>query len=86
MKSSYYKMNNKECNMIKKVSDITLTDYETIGEFIPVESLISALFDMLYEYNREEERIEDLKNEINENYELKKFNPYDEYGIGANDF
>lgn len=55
----YYKLNEKEKEMMKKVEKITLTDYELLGDFIPVDSLVSAISDLLYEIDYLNEKLED---------------------------
>lgn len=71
--------------LIEKIEKITMTDYEVInneaGCLIPVENIEAVLEDLLLEIEARGEKYEDLKNDIKENYELKKFDPYIEYGI-----
>lgn len=59
----YYKLDEKEKEMMKKVEKITLTDYELLGDFIPVDSLMCAISDLLYEINYLNEKINDLESE-----------------------
>ena len=82
----YWELSDKDLEKIKKISDITGTDYELKGNLVPVDSLIYALLDMLTEYTNKQEEIEDLKQDIEDNYEPKKIDPYEEYGISRNDF
>lgn len=82
----YWELSDKDLEKIKKISDITGTDYELKGNLVPVDSLIYALLDMLAEYTNKQEEIEDLKQDIEDNYEPKKIDPYEEYGISINDF
>lgn len=82
----YWELSDKDLEKIKKISDITGTDYELKGNLVPVDSLIYALLDMLTEYTNKQEEIEDLKQDIEDNYEPKKIDPYEEYGISMNDF
>lgn len=82
----YWELSDKDLEKIKKISDITGTDYELKGNLVPVDSLIYALLDMLTEYTNKQEEIEDLKQDIEDNYEPKKIDPYEEYGISINDF
>lgn len=75
----YYKLNEKEKEKIKKVKEITITDYELLGDFIPVESMMTIIEDLLMEIDRLEEEKEDCENN-------KKENPYYEYGVSERDF
>jgi translation initiation factor 6 (eIF-6) len=75
-----------ELNRVKEVSKITITDYEVQGNFISGDTLLAALEDLLVSYHAKEEELENLQQEISENYELKKVNPYIEYGVSENDF
>ena len=68
----YWELSDKDLEKIKKISDITGTDYELKGNLVPVDSLIYALLDMLTEYTNKQEEIEDLKQDIEDNYEQKK--------------
>lgn len=82
----YLELLESEYEKIKEISKITLTDYELKGNLIPVDSLVSALEDMLVEYHNKEYEIEELKQDIEDNYELKKVDPYTEYGVSESDF
>ncbi len=82
----YYKLDEDEFKRIKEASEITYSDYELVGDFIPVESLMIAIEDLLIELDNKEEKIKDLENDIENNYELKNVNPYTEYGISERDF
>jgi hypothetical protein len=82
----YYKLNDNEVAIIKDISKITFTDYEIEGGLIPADTLMVVIEDLLTEYHRKEEELEDLHNEISENYELKKVDLYSEHGISERDF
>lgn len=81
-----YELNDTELRRIEEISSITGSDYELKGNFIPVESLLAAAEDMLMKYGVLEEKLNDLQQEISENYELKQVNPYIEYGVSERDF
>ena len=78
----------------EKISEITGVDYEGMYykdpdiDYLLVfsEAVNNMLEDMLVEYNRKVEEINDLKQDIEDNYEPKKIDPYEEYGISRNDF
>lgn len=82
----YKELTESELKRIEEISSITCIDYELKGNFIPVDSLLEAAVDMLMEYDVLHEKLQDLREEISENYELKKINPYIEYGVSQNDF
>lgn len=64
----YYKLNENEYQRIQKVSDLTNTDYELNGNFIPVENLMSVIEDLVYELNNLEEKYKDLEEDLETNY------------------
>lgn len=82
----YYKLDSEEFKKIEKAINITGGDYDLLGEFIPAESLVSMVEDLLLEIDRLEEKHSDLEKVIEEDYELKPFNPYSEYGVSEKDF
>lgn len=65
----HYLLDDKELEKIQEVSDITMTDYEITGKFIPVENMMSAIEELLVELHRREEKIEDLEREEEKYYE-----------------
>lgn len=82
----YYKLDNDELEKINNASKITGSDYELKGNFVPVESMITIIKDLLIEIDNSEEKIKDMERDIENNYELKNVNPYEEYGISERDF
>lgn len=56
--------------LYKKISDITNTDYEIEGEYLPVDadSIISIFEDLLAEIERKEDELEELKRDMEDNY------------------
>ena len=82
----YWDLTNEDLEKIKEISEVTGVDYELKGNLVPVDSLIYALKDMLYEYHNKQEEIDDLKQEIEDNYQPRKIDPYEEYGVSRNDF
>lgn len=57
----YWKLNDEEIKQLKEISLITGVTYELEGNLIPVTKLIYILKDMLCEYHKKEEELEDLK-------------------------
>lgn len=68
----YYELSKLEFDKIMEVSRITYTDYELKGNLIPVENLMAVIEDLLVTYNSKEEELDDLQNDLTENYEPKK--------------
>ena len=78
---------------LKKASDITLVDYdikwfdaEKVDGYIDSESLLEMIEDLIREIHNKEEEIEDLKNDIENNYEPRRPDPYEEFGVSRYDF
>lgn len=80
----YYKLNDDELERMYRVSKITMTDYELIGNFAPVENLMAAIEDLLVELDRAEERIEQIERDRDENY--KPISYAEEVGYREEDF
>jgi hypothetical protein len=71
-------INEKEYELIKKIEDLTITDYEVlkISEdtyFIKTDNIIPMLEDLKYEYDHKLEELEDIKNNDDER-EFKTWN------------
>lgn len=73
-------------NLCKEIENITNTDYEMRGDLIEVEALKIMLEDMICAYDVLLEELEDEKKDKEENYELKKIDVYDYYGVSREDF
>ena len=78
----YYRLDSDEFKMLQQVEEKTCTDYDIMGNFIPVESLVSAVENLLLELKNLEESYDDLKEDLRENY---KHIPVD-LGISDRDF
>ena len=57
----YYKLDNKDIEMILKISEITTTDFGVEDNFIPVDNLMSLLEELLIHYESLEEKYIDIK-------------------------
>ena len=71
-------INEKEYELIKKIEEITITEYEVlkISEdtyFIKTDNIIPMLEDLKYEYDHKLEELEDIKNNDDER-EFKTWN------------
>ncbi len=85
-KNIYYKLTKRDLGKIKKIEEITLTDYEVKNDLISIDNLYTALLDLLCEYNVLNEKYNDLENDLNDNYEKKNIDLYEEYGVNENDY
>lgn len=79
-----------DLKLYEKISDITGTDYEVAkhnNNYILAYPYIEMMLkDLVCAYEVLEEKLEDLKQDVKENYEPKKFNPWEEYGLNPNDY
>ena len=57
----YMKLDESNKETLERISNITDVDYEIQGDFVEVESLMTALKDMLVKYDKLEEDFEDYK-------------------------
>ena len=64
----YIELNDRDYELIKKVSEVTLTNYELKGNLMSTESMICAIQELLWEVERLEEEKEQLEDDIRENY------------------
>ena len=69
-----------DINFYKQVEEITDVDYE-LNDFIPEDTLVSMIQDLIYEYNKLKEQYEDLQEDMEENYVFNSKNPYNEYDL-----
>lgn len=74
-----YELNERELEYINQLKEITLTDYEVKGNQIPIENFIPMVEDLLTEYHNLEEKYNDLKQEMYENYKPSESDPYELY-------
>ena len=74
----FYKMDEDDEKIYKRVKEITLTDYEKKGDFIDIENIWSMIEDLICEIDHKEEELNDLKQNIEDNYEpIKKEEQYE---------
>lgn len=73
----YYKLNESELKKVQEASSETMTDYELEGNMIPVENMMAVIEDLLVELHKRDEKIEDLEDDINNYYTLKKEEYYE---------
>ena len=80
----FYKLDNKEMKLIDKASEISCTDYDLTGNFIPVENMMSIIEDLLLELDAMQERYDDLEADLEQNY--RQIPLSEQYGIRNSDF
>ena len=65
----YYKyLNDEQLETIKKIQEITMHDYELKGNFVPQNSLWWMVEDLLCELDNKEEKLENYKQYVADNY------------------
>ena len=65
----YYKyLDDEHLEIIKKIQEITMHDYELKGNFIPQNSLWLMVEDLLCELDNKEEKLENYKQYVSDNY------------------
>lgn len=80
----FEKLNEQEIQIIKKAEEKTSTDYEIKGEYMPVESYLIIIEDLLNEIDCLEEKYNDLQQDLEDNYRPI---PLDKlYGVSDSDF
>jgi hypothetical protein len=84
MNKNFYMLSDDELEKIYRASKITMTDYELIGNFAPTESLINVIEDLLLEIDGLEEKYEELKTDLEENY--RHIPVSEQVGISNRDF
>lgn len=67
----YYKLDESELKKVQDASTETMTDYELEGNMIPVENMMAVIEDLLVELHKKDEKISDLENDIENNYQMK---------------
>lgn len=75
--------------LYKRISNLTNTDYEGIvlSEdlfYVDPEVVVAMFEDMFCEIDSLEEKIEDMEQDIRDNY--KPISPYEMYGVSERDF
>ena len=65
----YYKyLDDEHLEIIKKIQEITMHDYELKGNFIPQNSLWLMVEDLLCELDNKEEKLENYKQYVSDNF------------------
>lgn len=70
-----------------KVEDFKLLKkYFKNYDFVSIDELCGLVEELDYQNEVLEEKVKDMEDDIEQFYEPKKFNPYEEYGISERDF
>lgn len=65
----YYKyLDDEHLEIIKKIQEITMHDYELKGNFVPQNSLWWMIEDLLCELDNKEEKLENYKQYVSDNF------------------
>lgn len=80
-----------EEKLYKRITEIGCSDYgDTLQKddkvYVNIDGIYAMIQDLVDEYDNKEEEYNDLKEDIDNNYELKREDVYDEYGVSRNDF
>ena len=65
MKDVYVKIDGK---LYDEVSGLTMIDYDKKGDEVNVEALMQMVEDLLVEYHRSEETLQDVLSDMEDNY------------------
>lgn len=82
----YYKVTDDELKTLEEVAELTSSDYEIMGNFVPVDKMLDMVKDLICEIHRSDEKIKDMEQDIENNYEVKNIDPYEELGLSRGDF
>lgn len=82
----YIALNDEEIKKLEEIKEITMTDVFNIHQLYSVNDIFSLMCDLLCEYHKLQEKLEDIEKDIDENYQVKERDLYDEYGVSVNDF
>lgn len=80
----YYLLNEKELKIFKEIEKKTNTNYEIENNLLPLENVMGIVKDLLSEINSLNEKLEDLENDVRENY--RPIPVAEQYGISDEDF
>ena len=80
-----------EEKLYKRILEIGSSDYgNTLQKdnkvYVNIDGVYAMLQDLVDEYDNKEEEYNDLKEDMDNNYELKREDLYDTYGVSRNDF
>lgn len=68
MEKLFYVLNNDELELMQQVEETTGVDYELKCNDMPLSSLICAIKDLMYEYDKLQEEFENYKERQDNDY------------------
>lgn len=71
-------------DLYKKIVAITTTDYEKYGEFVPSESILPMIQDLVHEIDVLKEKQEEFEQDVEDNYRLISYG--EQVGFNEKDF
>ena len=80
----YYLLNEKELKIFKEIEEKKITNYEIENNLLPLENVMGIVEDLLSEINSLGEKLEDLENDVRENY--RPIPVAEQYDISDEDF
>lgn len=77
--------------LYKRILEIGKSEYKRPIQtdnkvYVNVDDIYTMLQDLIDEYDHKKEEYDKLKSDIDNYYEMKKEDLYDEYGVSRNDF
>ena len=69
-----------------KIKDTIFEELFKNKDIVSIEEVLTELENLMYENKSLEDKIGELENDIENNYELKPYDPYDFYGVSREDF
>lgn len=69
-----------------KVKNTNFEELFKNKDLVSIEEVLTELENLMYENKHLEDKIDELENDIENNYELKQYDPYDFYGVSREDF
>jgi hypothetical protein len=82
----FIKLQEDERELLDKVQKITDVDYGLESDFLDINDLFGVIKDLVWSYNLLEEKYQDQKQVMEDNYVFNNKNPYVEYGLNEKDF
>ena len=80
-----YKLNDKELELIKKAEKITCCDYGRKENMLDADMFISIIEDLLYELDILQEKYDDFKQNVEDNYkpitDKELYGDYEDYRL-----
>ena len=84
------KLSENDFNILQRISEkrrlkIDIKDIDN-EYWVSTDELLNLVCELDDTIDEEQERYRDLEQDMRDNYELKKFDPYEHYGVSRSDF